>query len=525
MNEPRTVLGGRSFALLVLFWAATSIVADEYDNTWPAQKQYADPGIARAMDAVRLAIPKARQDPARPVYHFRPPAQWMNDICGALFHKGTYHIFYQLNPFGADMWGVRGSSWAHARSRDLVHWDHLPVAIVPAKDRGEMRCNSGCVTVNGRGVPMIFYTYVPEKRGAKRQQWAAVARDEGLVEWEKVDANPLMAAGKNGIPASMNAGWSDPFVFRSGGRTFVTFKSSGGAVCEARNVALTEWKYAGRIDGVEGECPNFFGLQGRWLLLRSTYPPSYQVGQFDPERMKFHMDGPRGIIDYAYGPKRPRNFNIKRGFYGTNVLFDGRGRCILLGWVSGFKTGRGWNGCMSLPRILTIDKSGRLIQTPAPELKELRKDHKRLTGVAVHNEAKLIPGVSGTTLEIVAEIVPGSATACGLKLRSSRDGNRAIVLKYSGGTLNVAGTKVPVELGKQTKVLKLHVFLDRSVMEVFINGGRKTVTRVEYPPDEDLGIAVFAEGGKATLKSLDVWKIEPVWKNRRQPAVSCGSAR
>ena len=111
----------------------------------------------------------------------------------------------------------------------------------------------------------------------------------------------------------MNAGWSDPFIFRTPGRTFVTFKSSGGAVCEALDPALTKWKFAGRMAGVSGECPNFVPLGGRWVLLRSTYPPSYRVGRFDPEAMKFHMDGPRGTLDHAYGPKRPRNFSIKRG--------------------------------------------------------------------------------------------------------------------------------------------------------------------------------------------------------------------
>ena len=205
MNCLRGLLDWNLCALIVFLWAATALLADEYDNTWPAKKEYANPGITRAMEAVRAAIPKARKDPTRPVYHFRPPAQWMNDICGAIHHKGMYHIFYQLNPFGADMWGVRGSCWGHARSRDLVRWEHLPVAIVPSSDRGEMRCNSGCVTVDGRGIPMIFYTYVPEKRGTKREQWAAVARDEELVAWQKVEGNPLMAPGKNGVPANMNA--------------------------------------------------------------------------------------------------------------------------------------------------------------------------------------------------------------------------------------------------------------------------------------------------------------------------------
>jgi len=477
---------------------------------WPSSEDCKDPAIAQAMEAVRAAIPKAAKDPTRPVYHFRPPAQWMNDICGALYHKGNYHIFYQFNPFG-DTWGAKGSSWGHARSRDLVRWEHLPIAIVPSADRGELRCNSGCVAVNGQGTPMIFYTFVPEAKGRKREQWAAIACDNELRTWRKLDKNPLMAAGRGGVPADMNAGWSDPFLFRAGGRTFATFKSSGGAVCEALNPDLTAWKFAGKLDGVSGECPNFFPLQGRWVLLRSTYPPSYQVGRFDPAAMKFHMNGPSGTLDHAYGPKRPENFATKRGFYGTNVLFDAKGRCILFGWVSGFEAGRGWNGCMSLPRVLTLDGNGRPIQTPAPELAALRGRHTRVRDLTLDNRGHVIEGARGDTLEVLAELEPGTAKAAGLKLRRSNDGGKAIVLRHDGRVLDAAGTPVPLTLDDKQRTLTLHVFLDKSAMEIFINGGRECVTRVIYPGQDDLGVEAFAEGGSATIRALDVWLLGSIW--------------
>ena len=503
--------GNISAALLavLLALAACAHAADAPKND--PEREFRD----KAAAAIKAAAVKAEKDPTRPVYHFRPPAQWMNDICGAIHYKGYYHIFYQLNPFGADMWGVTGSSWGHARSKDLVRWEHLPIAIVPMTHRGERRCNSGCVTLNGDGTPMIFYTFVPARSNAtrhgKREQWAAIAMDDKLLKWRRVKDGPLMAAGMNGVPAGINGGWSDPFVFRSGKRTFVTFKSCGGVVCEAQNKELTEWKYAGRIEGVTGECPNFFELQSKWVLLRSTYPPSYQVGRFDGDKMKFHMTGPKGVLDYAYGLPQPRNFSIHRGFYGTNVLFDAKKRCILVGWVSGFKTGRGWNGCMSLPRILSLDKDGRLVQTPAPELKKLRGEHVTAKNVVASSESKRIEGAAGDTIEIVAELAPAGAKAFGLKLRCSKDGKSAVVLRHAGKTLNVGGTDVPVGPVGKDGTLKLHVFLDKSVMEVFINDGTQAVTRVVYPGLSDLGIEVFAEDGRATVKRIDVWQIRPIW--------------
>ena len=206
------------------------------DLTWLNQDKVNDDAVLwqKAEAAVKAAMPQAQHDPTRPVYHFRPPAQWMNDICGAIYYNGTYHAFYQYNPFSGDSWGAHNSIWAHARSKDLVHWEELPWAFLPMKKRQEQRCNSGCVTLGDNGTPTILYTFVPTK--GKRHQWGLKPLDDDLIQWKRVSNAPLMAAGKNGIPLDVNGGWSDPFVFKSEGRTFVTFKSCGGLVCEAKSL-------------------------------------------------------------------------------------------------------------------------------------------------------------------------------------------------------------------------------------------------------------------------------------------------
>ena len=116
--------------------------------------------------------------------------------------------------------------------------------------------------------------------------------------------------------------WSDPFVFRADGKTFVTFKSSGGAVCVARNAELTEWRYVGSLTGMHGECPNFVKLGDKWVLLTSGSDRSqqlqYQVGTFDPHELEFKAEK-RGVLDHSYGPKRPDS--MCRGFYATNTLY------------------------------------------------------------------------------------------------------------------------------------------------------------------------------------------------------------
>ncbi|MBT4502302.1 MAG: glycoside hydrolase family 32 protein [Gemmatimonadetes bacterium] len=462
----------------------------------------------KALAAVEAAIPQAEKDPTRPIYHFRPPAQWMNDICGSIYYKGYYHAFYQYNPFGGDSWGVDDSIWAHARSKDLIHWEDLPWSILPMKDRGERRCNSGCITLDGNGKPMIFYTFVLEGEGP-RHQWGVVPLDDDLIKWRRVEDEPLMAAGISGIPSGVNGGWSDPFVFKSEGRTFVTFKSCDGLVCEAKDKELTKWEYAGQLEGVSGECPNFFPLKDKWVLIRSTHPISYVVGAFDARTIAFNSSGSAGIMDYGFGTNPPKDRSWTRGLYGTNAFEDEEGRRILLGWICGFKPKRGWNGCMSLPRILTLDKKQRLIQTPAPELKTLRGRHRTLQKLKLNNKEERLKDIEGDTMEILAEFEAGDAKAFGLKVRQSQDGKNAVTIRYANGKLDVAGTGVPLKpvSGK----LKLHIFIDRSVLEVFINDGVTSVTRVEYPGENDLGVSVFAENGNATLKSLDAWDMKSIW--------------
>ena len=463
--------------------------------------------LKKAMAAVYAAAPKAEQDPTRPVFHYRPPAQWMNDVCAAFFYEGWYHIFHQFSPWSDSYGSYYG--WGHARSRDLLHWEFLPPALLPSPATGDKGVASGSAAFNAAGVPILFFAWTPiDFPERKRQQWAAVPEDEDLIRWRRVDIG--LAPGKSGVPEDISPWWADMFVFRSGDRAFAIFKTSEGLICEAQNEDLTAWQVVGQLDGVDGECPNLFPLEDRYVLIRSTYPISYQVGDFDPEAMQFHAKGGKTyVMDYAYGMKKLGNHH--RGIYGTTAFNDPEGRCILLGWVSGFKTERGWNGCMSLPRVLSLTDGHRLIQTPLPELAELRGRATGVENVVLRSETRHIPGVEGDTLEILAEIQPGDAPAWGLKLCGDENDEEPLVIRCADGYLNVAETAIPDLRFGDNGIVKLHIFLDRSVLEVFINDGLHSVTRVVYPGQRKLGIHVFADDGTAIIKSLKAWEIRSVW--------------
>ena len=489
----------------------------------------------RAMAAVAAAAPRAAADPARPVYHLLPPAQWMNDVHGAFHHRGWYHVFFQFLPWTDDLTAAKagGIGWGHARSRDLVHWQFLPPALLPRPEDNARALASGSSWVRADGVPMLFYTHTPVGFPEhKREPRGALPVDEQLVTWRTVDLG--LTPGNSGVPAAIPAIWADIYLFGHGDRVFATFKQSDGLVCEAQNDELTEWRAVGHLggtgsiaaaeEGVAGECPNVFILQERYVLIRSTYPISYQLGAFDPDAVTFTADRPPRILDYGYGGDVQPALH-SRGLYGTTAFADpgGRppggvppsdprrrhGRTVLAGWVSGFKAGRGWRGCMSLPRVLSIE-GGRLMQTPLPELSRLRRRHTRVGHLQLGGGARLIPELRGKALEIVAELAPREAASCGLRVRCRDDGSGGLAIRYTPGTLDVAGTSVPLQLAAGD-TLRLHLFLDHSVMELFVQDGSASVTRVNYPPEQDVAVALFADGDPAAAISLDAWEIASIW--------------
>ncbi len=470
---------------------------------------YNNPAIAQAMQSVAVAMPTAAADPTRPVYHFRPPALWMNDPNGTIFHDGWFHVFYQYNPYGDD-WGHM--HWGHARSRDLVQWEQLPIALWPSLEQGEEHVFSGCARVNGQGQPLLFYTSV--KTGTRDQrppneQWAAIG-DADWINWQKHPANPIFALATHGGPP-FAGDWRDPYIFAEAGRTFLVI---GGAyddtdaigLYEAEDAELLRWRYLGllyhepRGPGTFLECPNFFKVDDKWVLLTSPYRPvEYMVGDFDLASLTFTPQT-KGVLDAG--------FSDVPNFYATNTLYDEQGRCILLAWVRGFAKEQGWNGCLALPRIVSIGPDGHPRQTPIPDLEQLRGRRLARTGLALHNDSQRLQNVDGDTLEILATINPGSATAIGLKVRCSSDGQSAVLIRYDGQTLHIAGTEIPFALNGE--LLTLHVFLDKSVMEVFVNEGRAAMTRVIYPPDPAGGVEFFAEGGSAQVITLEIWEMKPV---------------
>ncbi len=487
-------------------WGTISVDHFVMTDTAPDVSSVRDSALVAAHQAVAGEVARANDDSSRPVFHFRPPAQWMNDPNGTIWHNGYCHVFYQHNPYG-DSWG--NMHWGHTRSKDLVHWEHLPISLWPSLNLGEEHVFSGCAWHDSDHHVRLFYTSVGPDR--PNEQWTAVARDDDLLEWDKPSSNPLITVTQpDGLVFS--DGMRDPFIFVEDGRTFMVVGASTEneaviPIYEAEDDQLSKWSYRGIMWRAPKsvirfpECPNFFRLGDHWILLLSPYRPvEYRTGRFDLESLTFQPEH-QGLIDAT------------DRFYATNIAFDDNGRCNLFGWIRGFPENKGWNGCLALPRELTIGSDGHPRQRPVRELTKLRGTHFSRKDVRLSSEEPITCPETGGSLEIRTELDPGTAQSCGIRLLRSAEGKRSTLISFDGNSLTVAGDSVPLPASAVGRPLSLHLFLDRSVLEVFTADGRMCITRVIEDTTDTCRIELFAADGTAQIRSFEMWSMNAVWND------------
>jgi beta-fructofuranosidase len=185
----------------------------------------------------------------------------------------------------------------------------------------------------------------------------------------------------------------------------------------------------------------------------------------------------------------------------------------------------GWAGVMSLPRVLALRADGRIDFQPAPELASLRGAHRRWNAVALVSSEYFLSDIQGDSLEIVAELAPGDAAVYGVDVLRSPDGAEYTRIAYDRARRRLEIDRQHSSSGAEDQhdvhggdlelidgePLRLHVFVDRSVVEVFANGQVCATSRV-YPSRADsLGVALFGEGGAATAHAVDVWQVGSIW--------------
>ncbi|NBC67705.1 glycoside hydrolase family 32 protein [Paenibacillus sacheonensis] len=459
----------------------------------------------------------------RPIYHFLPEKNWMNDPNGLLYFNEEYHLFYQYNP-DADHWDTM--HWGHAKSKDLVHWEHLPIGLHPSLELGELHCYSGCA-VNDDGVPTILYTSVGEgERSAADgpEQWLATSRD-GMASWEKHPDNPVLTLEAHGGMTIKD--WRDPFVWKEGNIWYMAvggIHEGKGCALVYRSSNLLQWQFLNKLcEGTEGiwECPNFFKLGDKHVLV---YSPGGQVK---------YLTG-TWKADYTFTPEisGALDANGFEGFYAPNSMIGPDGRRLMWGWIPEadrreFKGNAGWAGIQSIPRVLSLGADHTLRMEPAAELQMLRRNGIQLDEKRIVSAEEPLP-IRGRALEFTAEFQLESDTpAFGIKLLRSPNGEEETVLTFdpANGTVSIDRTRssladepnksiVSGELDFASESdVKLHLFLDHSVLEVFVNAELCLTARIYPTLASGDGVSLFAADPKGvTMRTFKGWEMASIWE-------------
>jgi fructan beta-fructosidase len=501
--------------------------------------------IFTARAQTRIVI-QNEADEWRPKYHFTPPRHWMNDPHGLVFYQGEYHLFYQHNPLGLTS---EHKSWGHAVSTDLVRWQHLPVAL--QEENGvEMYSGSVVVDVNNTSgfcqsasppdkscLVAIYTAHTP----AKEAQQLAFSNDRGRT-WTKFVGNQVLDIGAQDFRAP-KVFWqaaSNQWVMVVAVPPEKKVRLYGSANLKAWKL-LSEFGPAGITEGM-WECPDLFELpiegsrtNKRWVLIVSTSSGGaaggsgvqYFIGTFDG--VKFTNDNaPATKLYLDYG----------KDLYAAATWSDippNDGRRIMLGWMTNLQYANRlptapWRGMLSVPRVLTLRKTGdglRLQQQPIAELQSLREKHVSYGSRQVVEGQPLLAseGVSGDALEIIAEFEIGKAKEFGFVLRAHKEQKTIVgydvakrelfIDRTQAGESEFASESFPgrhaVMLSPDGKRIRLQILLDRTSVEVFGNHGLVTLTDTIFPEPTSVKAEIYVKEGKVRLETLEVWQLKSVF--------------
>lgn len=478
-------------------------------------------------------------DRYRPQYHAMPDSGWMNEPHAPLFYEGQYHLFFQKNPFGPFWHQIH---WGHWTSPDMVRWRELPIALAPEDDTlAPDGIWSGSAAYDKDGSPVLFFTAGNDAAPVHERTGLARPKDPGdrdLLAWEKHPAPVTVqqpGAGKTGQ-------FRDPFVFRNpaGGGWFqlVASQVPGGSgtalVYESSN--LVDWRYRGPLFTIDSakypafdrtfELPVLLPIgKGRDGRMRHVFLADikaqawYWTGVFDHATARFIPDG-----------EAPRVFDLGEGhFSGPSGFVDPKtGRTIVFSIAQGERSAQGewdsgWAHNAGLPIELKIGADGDLRLAPIAELHSLRQEQLLdLHDVSPATAAIKLATVRGDLLEVELELAPapGVTARRGLVVRRTPDNaehtdlvvdaaRRRFEIDRDHATLDRDMRSRGVQGGAFDaggETLRLRVFLDRSMVEAYLNE-RKSLTSRVFPARLDAtGLALIAAPADRVVK-LKVWRM------------------
>ena len=468
----------------------------------------------------------------RPAYHHTPLYGWMNDPNGMFYKGGEWHLCYQWNPYGSKWQNL---SWGHSVSRDLIHWDHRPDAVIEPDGLGMIFSGSSAVDCSGSagfGKDAVVAMYT--SAAASQIQSLAWSDDNGET-FTKYDGNPV-------LPLDSEA--RDPNMFWDAERNvwiLVLAHALDHEMLIFSSPDMKEWtlessfgRGLGAQDGV-WECPDLFELpvkgesEKKWVLLCNLNPggpfggsaTQYFIGDFDGKTFTSDTDDtgrvPTKWLDYG------------KDHYATVSFSDAPdGRRTVIGWMSNWQYApevptMQFRSANTLPREMGIFRAndGQLYvsSTPSPEVDAIRGELvKSVSKTSVGSKARTysIPELC----EIDMEFSPKKAESVEIEL-SNAAGEKVVMVydaksdslsfdRRNSGIVDFSQDFPAVTVSPaytDGEKVGLRIFIDRSSIEVFGKDGRFAMTNLVFPNSPYNRLSMRTTGGNARLSDLKIYSI------------------
>lgn len=444
------------------------------------QSNLAQEELEEYIAAKRLEInPRYRQH-----YHLSPPVGWMNDPNGFSYYKGEYHLFYQFYPYDS-VWGPM--HWGHSSSPNLVDWNTLPTALLP----DEEQCFSGSGVVDGDTLILMYTGHEATDKEPFYNETQYLAFSDNGVNFQKYDGNPVLPAAPNGSPD-----FRDPKVWKHGDHWYVVLGSKTddlqrGRVLLYRSLDMISWEFLSILGetGVTGdlgymwECPDFFELDGRFVLLwspqgmdpqgdryKNIHQTGFILGSFNYDNFQFVPETSFQEIDYGHD------------FYASQTI-EQDGKRYLVAWFNSWEKVHpeavdGWAGTMTIIRELRLE-GDRVLMKPVDDMLSLRQEEIIKGNFEPYQVLEF-----GQTGELIIE---GDMEKKIEIFISGRNGGDQVLLRW-----DPAVGKVVVDRDGDVRQVEWsangshawRLFLDASSLELFCGEGEVVFSSRAYPNGE-----------------------------------------
>lgn len=451
-------------------------------------------------------------------YHVMAPIGWINDPNGFVFFKGEYHLFFQHYPYDSS-WGPM--HWGHVKSKDLIHWEELPVALAPEHDYEKDGCFSGSA-IEKEGKLYLMYTGHAEHDG-KIYQTQCIAVSEDGIHFEKSAHNPVISRETLANYGSIHD-FRDPKVFERQGIYYSVIASKSednrGRILLFESQDLIEWQFSSvllegdKTQGIMWECPDLFHLDGKDVLIMSPIQIPKKGFEYDNISSTVAFIGMVNWETKQFDVQNYHEIDFGLDFYAPQTLEDDQGRRIMIAWMQMWdrtlpthELGHLWAGAMTLPRELSI-KENQLIQKPVSMVYDHLTVTQTLNDVRIEKSAvEWTDVVTDTTyLHLIAHLQEAEQ----LTIQFAKNSQNSLIIRYDkinevltlsredfGHSIigreaeQLVGRKVHVPL--RDNQLNLEIFRDTSSIELFAND-YKTMTATFYEIEKGHDLAITAKG-------------------------------